>query len=93
MKPIVLSVVALSLFLLFLIPHARAEAPPSIVFSAAGDYGFDAESWPVISDNGGEFHLALGDLSYGGNPGGWCSSFKSYFNNVVIVSEIGRAHV
>ncbi len=85
MKSTVLVAVGLSLFLFFIMPHARAE-PPSIVFSAAGDYGSNAESWPVIRDHGGAFHLVLGDMSYGGDEVGWCNGFKSYFNNIVLVS-------
>src|SRR3972149_4950354 len=54
---------------------------PSFIFSAAGDYATNAESWPVIRDHGGVFHLSLGDFSYGG-PDGWCGSFKSAIGSV-----------
>jgi len=84
-KRVVVIAIFLCLVANFLIPPAGTAGASSVVFSAAGDYGTNAASWPVIRDHGGEFHLALGDFSYD-TARGWCSDFKTYFNNIVIVS-------
>jgi predicted GH43/DUF377 family glycosyl hydrolase len=75
---VILSSIAATLLLAslvyFRLPVQGQQA--SIVFSAAGDYGTNAESWAVIGSTGSNFHLALGDFSYS-SPGGWCGAFRN----------------
>ena len=67
-----------------------AATASSFVFTAAGDHGFNAttgRSIDVVAASGSSFYLALGDLSYTfGGEWGWCSYFKSKFNDVEIIA-------
>jgi len=64
---------------------AQSGAPKSgvnFVFTAAGDYGFSGDSVATLEGIGrasAKFHLALGDLSYGGarSETKWCDLVKS----------------
>ncbi len=72
-----------ALGILLVLPlFANAQAP-SLVFTAAGDYGGSANTNAVldgIANAGATFHLALGDLSYGSYlpETAWCDYVKSH---------------
>ena len=76
-----------------LVHPVRAPSAPSFTFTAAGDYGgittgsrgqTVASAIAAATPN---FHIALGDLGYGDqNPVNWCTSFKSIYPNLVLVT-------
>lgn len=84
---LLLTILSLSTVSAALLPRGSlaAVSGTTLVFSAAGDYGVNAESWPVIRDHGGAFHLILGDSSYT-TATGWCGDFKTFFQNLVWVA-------
>lgn len=64
---------------------SQSAEPPAFVFTAAGDYGLTrdaASTLEGIGHAGGKFHLALGDLSYGGakSENKWCD---------LVISKVG----
>lgn len=59
--------------------NVNAAAP--FVFTALGDYGSSSNTsanLDAIATSGSSFHLALGDLSYGGSETSWCDYVKSH---------------
>jgi len=75
------------------LPTVRAANPLSFTFTAAGDYGgitTGSNGWKVANGTKGvnpSFHIALGDLGYGDqSPTHWCSSFKTLYPNLVLVT-------
>lgn len=58
-------------------PSSGAPQPPTVKFTASGDFSSSANAQAVLSSIGSldpDLHLALGDLSYGttGNEQAWC---------------------
>jgi hypothetical protein len=79
--------------------RAASRAPArEFVFSGAGDYGswsgFE-ETLRTLKATGPDFNLALGDLSYGGEPeDAWCDEFHQSFPKVVLIAgnhDVGKA--
>jgi len=59
------------------VPSSGAPQPPTVKFTASGDFSSSANAQAVLSSIGSldpDLHLALGDLSYGttGNEQAWC---------------------
>jgi len=59
------------------VPSSGAPQPPTVKFTASGDFSSSASAQAVLSSIGSldpDLHLALGDLSYGttGNEQAWC---------------------
>jgi PKD repeat protein len=77
-RPLVLSVLALTAAALLAVPSASVQAvPPTVHFTAAGDYSAGSNASLVLNAIGAakpDVHLALGDLSYGttGAEQAWC---------------------
>src|SRR2546426_740652 len=72
------------------IPPPAHAVSTSFVFDAAGDYAYNSVTtgvWSGMKSSGANFALSLGDMLYSmssANEQTWCSTFKSYINNVAI---------
>lgn len=78
-------------------PDFGQSPTSSFTFGIAGDYGFSQDAKDVMTDmgnNGLDFALALGDLTYQEtNPANWCNFFESKVGDGKAILIVGNHDV